>query len=46
MDDKVRCCPGGTGNLKLGANYPLVVKPEKTILKDGYVGYMWLWEGR
>ena len=27
----VRCCPGGTGDYKLGSNYPLAIKPEKEL---------------
>jgi len=42
----VRCCPGGTGDFKLGANYPLAIKPEKELQKKGYVGILWLWRNQ
>lgn len=41
----VRCSPGGTGQYKLGGNYPLTIVPEKSLLKQGYVGILWLWKG-
>lgn len=31
---------------KLGANYPLIIKPEKALISKGYVGIMWLWEDK
>ena len=41
----VRCCPGGTGQFKLGANYALTIWPEKSLIKKGFVGILWLWKG-
>lgn len=38
----VRAWPGGTGNVKVGGNYAMTIKPQMDAAKAGYAQVLWL----